>query len=367
MAKHPAHVRKPRSDPVPSDMEVLAEHLSQQMTGLTATVHALNNKVNDLHAHNEALQQQVADLSVRNADLETKVSQLEARSSEMSGNLSQAILGKQNQQDSITTLETSVLALHDILVSSEEAHNTTIDALTKQVVDLQGDMSLSNALQNTTAGQLTLAAKNISEIRARMLDFDRVTSLLQTNTQSLTSSTGGLTNDVTALKEAERQLQASIQTLRNTDTRIFNDVSHVDAQVADVASRLQSLTKPVSFYARLSEKSGYVRPAAPTIILDEVLNNQGGGYSNLTGWFSAPVAGEYVFGATILPTRMGEGAQRVYLMMDDKDLFLTDGSHSSMQASLHLEAGQRVWLKAFFDSQFGEGTYLTGALVSPAP
>nr|KAG5697683.1 hypothetical protein BaRGS_000568 [Batillaria attramentaria] len=306
-------------------MEVLVEHLSQQMTGLTATVQALNNKVNDLHAHNEALQQQVADLSVRNADLETKVSQLEARSSELSGNLSQAILGKQNQQDSISNLKTSVLALHDMLVSHEEAHNTTIDALTKQVVDLQGDKSLSNAFQNATAGQLTGAAKNISEIRARMLDFERVTSLLQTNTQSLTFSTGRLTNDVTTLKEAERQLQTSIQTLRDTDTRIFSNVSQVDAEVAHFASRLQSLTKPVSFYAKLSENTGHIT----NIIPDEILNNQGGGYSNLTGWFTAPVAGEYIFAATILPDRLGHTPMRTYLMVDDDHVFLTDGDHSS--------------------------------------
>nr|KAG5687438.1 hypothetical protein BaRGS_031766 [Batillaria attramentaria] len=156
----------------------------------------------------------------------------------------------------------------------------------------------------------------------------------------------------------ESHVEILVQRLAQQVTDLTFTVQALNNQVNDLHVQNEAL-----FYARLSEKS----ESAPQIIPDEIINNQGGGYSNVTGWFTAPVAGEYFFGAVILPERMGQNPQRIYLMLDDEKIILTDGTHSSVTASLHVEVGQRVWLKAPFSGRFGVGTCLNGALVSPAP
>ncbi len=80
------------------------------------------------------------------------------------------------------------------------------------------------------------------------------------------------------------------------------------------------------------------------VVLDHVALNKGGAYAN--GIFTAPVAGTYIFWATI--TAIGNSHFEIDLMMDGGLLakgfsgYASDGTASIIYA-VTVNAGQRLW------------------------
>ncbi|KAL8618116.1 hypothetical protein ACOMHN_044685 [Nucella lapillus] len=106
----------------------------------------------------------------------------------------------------------------------------------------------------------------------------------------------------------------------------------------------------ISFSAKLS----YNREMKPldTVVFDTVLANNGEGYNVETGHFTAPLAGTYLFVATVLS---GYNTKvETALIVDDKEVArIYSGAHDahgsgSNAAILNLQAGDRVWVRLLY-------------------
>jgi hypothetical protein len=111
------------------------------------------------------------------------------------------------------------------------------------------------------------------------------------------------------------------------------------------------LDKRVAFYARNLLNISRPDPDSPLVFRD-VGYNEGGGYNNSNGYFTVPAAGTYFF---IASTGLMGG--RVYswlnIAVDNWNLGgsyifpKSDGEDESfsVQALVHVQAGQRVWVR----------------------
>ena len=127
----------------------------------------------------------------------------------------------------------------------------------------------------------------------------------------------------------------------------------------------------VSFSARI----GNDRPIAvgQTIPFDDVLNNDGNAYSPLTGIFTTPVAGKYLFSCTI--TMRGNEIMDASLMKNDDDIGKlwtfkyqnNNADATSITVVVNLDQGDTVYVK--FTSGDGNSiqhagyTYFSGVLI----
>jgi hypothetical protein len=106
-------------------------------------------------------------------------------------------------------------------------------------------------------------------------------------------------------------------------------------------------------------------------VFNEVKYNEGGSYDNATGYFTVVVPGLYVFIASTGPYNDNTGSV-FYLYVDNTQL---DWSYayiqnyaemSSVHGVVHLQAGQRVWVKSRGnDTYYDLFSAFTGFLLSP--
>ena len=106
-----------------------------------------------------------------------------------------------------------------------------------------------------------------------------------------------------------------------------------------------------------------------TIVFDQVDTNLGGGYSNTTGVFTAPVAGTYVFSLTFYmyyPSSSYASAGQLSIMQNNVQSLIVwlqlDSNANQGTASgttvLSLNKGDHVYVKAVYaDMLIGGGNY----------
>ena len=132
--------------------------------------------------------------------------------------------------------------------------------------------------------------------------------------------------------------------------------------VSDVARQL------VAFHARLSSSvtlsSGVLKP------FNNILYNAGQAFSGTTGEFTAPYSGVYFFiGSTGSKTggafsnvdlvKAGSALARTYIEQNG-----TFDNAATCHATVHVRAGEKVWLRPFSSSTFSSDvTHFSGFLL----
>ena len=112
-----------------------------------------------------------------------------------------------------------------------------------------------------------------------------------------------------------------------------------------------------------------------TVICDQIITSEGGGYDNETGIFTAPVSGTYCFMANSTPLSDSiEGVCRLGIVLDGESIARLSARGkilSTCHAAVQVKAGQKVWLRANDIRQKenryygGWGTTFTGMLLQP--
>jgi hypothetical protein len=105
-------------------------------------------------------------------------------------------------------------------------------------------------------------------------------------------------------------------------------------------------------------------------VFRDVQYHEGGSYDNATGYFTVPIAGVYYFIGSTGPANANSGAN-FYLYVDNTQIdwsfayIEARNEMSSVHGVVHLQAGQRVWVRSDGGVYYSFVSAFTGFLLSP--
>ncbi|XP_048027680.1 uncharacterized protein LOC125256110 [Megalobrama amblycephala] len=194
-----------------------------------------------------------------------------------------------------------------------------------------------------------------------------------------------LTATVTELKENNRELTATVteqkENIRALETQLRDEMSKKNEEILSLTLGQEELRKEnrdreIAFSASLVESgSEYIGPFTTHITLTykNVLTNTGNAYNPITGIFTAPLKGAYMFTIKVFG-RLGTAAgAAIYkngkLVVVAYDDHAQNELNSSNGAVLILEVGDVVYVKLWhntkiFDDQYNHNTF-SGFLLFP--
>jgi hypothetical protein len=106
------------------------------------------------------------------------------------------------------------------------------------------------------------------------------------------------------------------------------------------------------------------------LVFNHVAYTEGGSYNHATGYLTVPAAGVYYFIGSSGSNRLDSGAHfSLYVdntAIDSAEAYLQDGAEkSSVHGVVHLQAGQRVWVRSNGDTYDRLISAFTGFLLAP--
>ena len=112
----------------------------------------------------------------------------------------------------------------------------------------------------------------------------------------------------------------------------------------------------VAFTAKVAPPDLTGLGAGQTIVFDEVITNVGNGYDNLTGIFTAPVSGVYVFDMALMVA--SDVYQYTELVKDGQSIVYNYSAatgvncfvSSSRTVTLQLEKASKVWVRTITEN-----------------
>nr|KAG5692172.1 hypothetical protein BaRGS_008718 [Batillaria attramentaria] len=197
-----------------------------------------------------------------------------------------------------------------------------------------------------------------------MVVMVHVTPTLALNRDRRSDDYGALDVVVNGLSEKLTQLTAQLQTQDAKLTHQEAEITSLTHQLNNqIESRLDSLEQPVAFTVRLKTLYIHGLGKGQTLKFDSVSYNAGGGYSPVTGLFTAPLSGTYVFmlesmflsddPLTLAIMKGGSTVAAAYVCCDVHD-------RTSQTVTVHLNKGDTMHV------QVAEGTSMAWRVVLDA-
>ncbi|XP_067668150.1 complement C1q-like protein 2 [Haliotis asinina] len=187
-----------------------------------------------------------------------------------------------------------------------------------------------------------------------------------------------ISGDSMTLNSRVLQVEQNMAILQGTSTQLQAELQRTQTQLQNALTDLQTskaqqglMTPDVSFQVR--DPPSHILSSTP-VKFNTVDYNAGSGYNSITGKFTAPVKGTYMFWTQL---EMGGGSNTalyVYIKrtggLNMAAGYMETGSSfgdvdASAQALGHLEMGQEVWVEVTnaYDI-YHSASYFGGALIS---
>ncbi|XP_043914871.1 C1q-related factor-like isoform X1 [Protopterus annectens] len=118
----------------------------------------------------------------------------------------------------------------------------------------------------------------------------------------------------------------------------------------ETCSSFGSINPRIAFHACIEGEKA-ISPKVISILFDNVLVNYGNGYNKQTGMFTCTIPGVYTFNYSLLPRRDSTNTVVWLIKNGDKLSYIHSVSTAgnaqaaSLNAMLHLNAGDRVWIQ----------------------
>lgn len=173
-------------------------------------------------------------------------------------------------------------------------------------------MSLSQKVIEGNNGNTCL--KTLDFITNLQKEMCGTTSRLETIVQHLNTKTDKLEMELKEIKNKLASLDASynkIDEIVFVQAMLEKNLTDTNKRMTTLQMQVDSKRLNIAFSARVSQSYGDINPEE-TIKFSDVLTNNGNAYNALTGIFTAPVTGTYMFFSSILtknPSALEVGLQ----------------------------------------------------------
>ncbi|XP_045184487.2 uncharacterized protein LOC123542625 [Mercenaria mercenaria] len=182
-------------------------------------------------------------------------------------------------------------------------------------------------------------------MEARMKQWDKERNIFEENVLSI-------------LEHRREEMQESFSAQNEKLQRMFEDYKDIRDDLTNRTNHLEILAETLGDTPKIAfnayTRSGGSFSDNQRIIFPHVLLNEGGGYNNNTGYFTAPVSGLYQFSAHICET--GTNYMIVSIVHENKEIAITTeyenggDSCSSVSAPVIMNANEQVFIKSAYSA-----------------